>query len=427
MVPQAQSVVERPTRVRYWVIVFAVTLAVITYIDRVSLSFAKLDIARDLGLSSDQMGWAFGMFGLAYAIFEMPGGYLGDWLGPRKVLLRIVVWWSACTAATGSAFNLASISTTQFLFGAGEAGCFPNLTKAFTTWLPAREKTRAQGIMWLAARWGGAFTPPLIYFIMRHVGWRNAFRLFGLIGVVWAVIFYRWYRNDPMENPKLNQAERDLLQRSAKLAAGHGDVPWGRFLRSRQVWMLCWQYFALSYGWYFYITWLPTYLHEARHLELGTTAWFGILPLFCGGLGNPASVVAGGWLARRTGSLTLARRAMACLGFAGAAAFLVLSTYMHDPLAAILAIGMASFSNDLVMPGAWSAAMDIGGKYAGTLSGAMNMWGNLAGFAAPVVIGYLLKWTHSNWNLTFYVSAAVYATGIVFWLLLDPVTPLEKA
>jgi len=426
MVPHAQTARQRPTRVRYWVIVFAVTLAVITYIDRVSLSFAKLKIAEDLGLTSAQMGWAFGAFGLAYAAFEMPGGFLGDWLGPRKVLLRIVCWWSCCTAATGSTWSLASLTTTQFMFGAGEAGCFPNLTKAFTTWLPAREKTRAQGIMWLAARWGGAFTPPLVYFVMSHVGWRNAFRLFGLVGVVWAVVFYRWYRNDPLDNPKLNQGERDLLQGSAKLAAGHGDVPWGRFLRSRQVWMLCWQYFALSYGWYFYITWLPTYLREAQRLQLDMTAWYGILPLFFGGLGNPCSVIAGGWLARATGSVKLARRIMSCLGFAGAAAFLVFSTFMHDPLSAVLAIAMASFSNDLVMPGAWSAAMDIGGKYAGTLSGAMNMWGNFAGFVAPVVIGYLLKWTHSNWSLTFYVSAAVYATGIVFWLLLDPVSPLES-
>lgn len=425
MVPHPQTVTERPTRVRYWVIVFAVTLAVITYIDRVSLSFAKLQIASDLGLSSAQMGWAFGAFGLAYAAFEMPGGFLGDWLGPRKVLLRIVLWWSACTAATGSTWNLASLTSTQFLFGAGEAGCFPNLTKAFTTWLPAREKTRAQGIMWLAARWGGAFTPPLVYYVMSHIGWRNAFRLFGAIGIVWAVVFYRWYRNDPLENPNLNQAERDLLKGSAKLATGHGNVPWSKFLRSRQVWMLCWQYFSLSYGWYFYITWLPTYLREARHLELGSTALFGILPLFFGGLGNPTSVWLGGMLARRTGNVKLARRTMSCLGFAGAAIFLVLSTYMHAPLSAVLAIAMASFSNDLVMPGAWSAAMDIGGKYAGTLSGAMNMWGNFAGFVAPVVIGYLLKWTHSNWNVTFYVSAAVYATGILFWLLLDPVTPLE--
>lgn len=416
----------RPTRVRYWVIVFAVTLAVITYIDRVSLSFASLVIRHDLGLTPDELGWAFGAFGLAYAMFEMPGGFLGDWLGPRKVLLRIVLWWSCFTAATGSTWNLASLSTTQFFFGAGEAGCFPNLTKAFTTWLPAREKTRAQGFMWLAARWGGAFTPPLIRVVMAYVGWRNAFRIFGLIGILWAVLFYRWYRNDPLENPKLNQAERDLLKQSATLATGHGDVPWKRFVRSRQVWMLCWQYFSLSYGWYFYITWLPTYLREARHLELTSTALFGILPLFFGGLGNPASVVAGGWLTRRTGSLKWSRRIMSCIGFGGAAAFLILSTVLHDPVAAILAIAMASFSNDLVMPAAWSAAMDVGGKYAGTLSGAMNMWGNFAGFLAPVVIGYLLRFTHSNWNLTFYVSACVYLTGILFWLLLDPVTPLEK-
>ncbi len=417
---------ERPTRVRYWVIVFAVTLAVITYIDRVSLSFASLVIRRDLKITPAEMGWAFGAFGLAYSIFEMPGGFLGDWLGPRKVLLRIVLWWSACTAATGSTWNLASLTTTQFLFGAGEAGCFPNLTKAFTTWLPAREKTRAQGIMWLAARWGGAFTPPVVRLVMQRVGWRNAFRIFGLIGVIWAVIFYRWYRNDPLANPKLNQAERDLLKGSARLATGHGDVPWSKFSRSPQVWMLCWQYFALSYGWYFYITWLPTYLREARHLELGSTALFGILPLFFGGLGNPFSVVVGGWLARTTGSVKLARKIMAYIGFAGAAGFLVLSTTMRDPLLAVLAIAMASFSNDLVMPGAWSAAMDVGGKYAGTLSGAMNMWGNFAGFVAPVVIGYLLKWTHSNWNLTFYVSAAVYLTGIIFWMLLDPVTPIDQ-
>ncbi len=417
---------ERATRVRYWVIVFAVTLAVITYIDRVSLSFASLVIRRDLGITQAEMGWAFGAFGLAYSIFEMPGGYLGDWLGPRKVLLRIVLWWSTFTAATGFTWNLASLTTTQFLFGAGEAGCFPNLTKAFTTWLPAREKTRAQGIMWLAARWGGAFTPPLVQLVMQQVGWRNAFRIFGLIGVIWAVVFYRWYRNDPLENPKLNQAERDLLKGSARLAAGHGDVPWGVFLRSPQVWMLCWQYFALSYGWYFYITWLPTYLREARHLELGSTALFAILPLFFGGLGNPFSVAVGGWLARKTGSVKLARKTMAYIGFSGAAGFLVLSTTMRNPVWAILAIAMASFSNDLVMPGAWSAAMDIGGKYAGTLSGAMNMWGNFAGFVAPVVIGYLLKWTHSNWNLTFYVSAGVYLTGIIFWLLLDPVTPIDQ-
>lgn len=415
------------TRVRYWVIVFAVALAVVTYIDRVSISQAGPSITHDLGLTKVQMGWAFSAFGWAYALFEMPGGYLGDWLGPRSVLLRIVMWWSFFTAATGWAWNFTSLAVTRFLFGAGEAGCFPNLTKVFTIWLPEKEKVRAQGIMWLSARWGGAFTPPLVALVMSYIGWRHAFEIFGVLGIVWAVAFFRWYRNDPLENPHMNQAERDLLRHSASMASGHGDVPWGHFLRSPQVWMLCWQYFSLSYGWYFYITWLPTYLKEARGLDVTSMALFSTLPLFFGGLANPVSVAVGNWLVRRTGDVRWTRRFLAYIGFAGASGFLIFSTTVRDPLAAMLAIGMASFCNDLVMPPAWGAAMDVGGKYAGTLSGAMNMWGNVGGALGPLAISYILRWTGNNWNATFYVSAAVYLTGIIFWRFLDPVTPLGNA
>ncbi len=416
----------RPTRVRYWVIVFAVTLAVITYVDRVCISFAAPFISDELGLSSVQMGWTFTAFGMAYALCEVPGGWLGDWMGPRRVLMRIVMWWSFFTAATGWAWNLPSLLVTRFLFGAGEAGCFPNLTKSFTTWLPENERIRAQGIMWLAARWGGAFTPLLVAQVMGWIGWRHSFEAFGGLGVIWAIVFYRWYRDDPLKHPGLNAAERELVREGASSAAGHGDVPWGRFLRSRQVWLLCWQYFCLSYGWYFYITWLPTYLRQGRHLELTSTALLSTLPLFCGGLGNPASVILGNLLTRFTRDVGRSRRIMAILGFAGASGFLVYSTRVSNPLYAMLAIGLASFCNDLVMPPAWAAAMDIGAKHAGTLSGAMNMWGNVGGFMGPLVIGYVLKWTQNDWNLTFYLSAAVYALGIVCWAFLDPVTPLER-
>jgi MFS family permease len=408
------------------VIVFAAALAVITYVDRVCISQAATSMQHDLGLTKVRMAWAFTAFGLAYAIFEMPGGYLGDWIGPRKVLMRIVLWWSFFTAATGWAWGFRSLVVTRFLFGAGEAGCFPNVTKAFSTWLPQEEKERAQSIMWLCARWGGAFTPPLVVLVMQHVGWRHAFEVFGGLGVIWAILFYRWYRNDPLQNPKLNSGERQLLRRSALFAEGHGDVPWARLLASRQVWMLCWQYFCLSYGWYFYITWLPTYLREARHLTLANSAWLAVLPLFCGGLGNPAGAFFTGLLERRRG-MAQARRAMAYIGFSGAAGFLLLSTRVGDPLPAMLSLGLASFCNDLVMPGTWGAAMDVGGKYAGTLSGAMNMWGNVGGLLCPLAIGYLLRWTGNNWNVTFYVSAAIYMAGLLFWAFLDPVTPLEVA
>ncbi len=430
MVSQASPSValkDRPTRVRYWVIVFAVTLAVVTYIDRVCISLAAPAMTRDLGLSSVQMGIAFSAFAWAYALFEVPGGFLGDWLGPRKVLMRIVLWWSFFTAATGWVWNFLSLVITRFLFGAGEAGCFPNLTKAFTTWLPHEERVRAQGIMWLSARWGGAFTPPLVYLVFQLMSWRRAFEVFGALGVVWAVFFYRWYRDNPRDKPGLNAAELRLLEGNEKLSGGHERVPWGKFATSQQVWMLCGQYFCLSYGWYFYITWLPTYLREGRGLNLGQSALLGILPLFLGGLGSLFAGLIAAPVTRLTGSVARTRRLMAYIGFSGASGLLLISSHFENPLAAMLAMGLASFSNDLVMPGAWGACMDVGGKYAGTLSGTMNMMGNFGGAVSPMAIGYILRWTHGSWDIAFYVSAAVYFMGTFFWIFLDPVTPMQQS
>jgi MFS transporter, ACS family, glucarate transporter len=435
MMPRPQSASERATHVRYWVIVFAVTLAVVTYIDRVCISFAAPAMSAELGLTKKQLSWTFAAFSWAYAVFEIPGGFLGDWMGPRKVLTRIVIWWSIFTAATGWVWNVPSLLVTRFLFGAGEAGCFPNLTRVFTTWLPEREKVRAQGIMWLSARWGGAFTPPLVALVMSwfthdpahpEFGWRPAFSVFGSLGLVWAAVFYYWFRNNPYDKPKMNQAERDLISEGAVSAAGHVHVPWSRLLASKQVWMLCWQYFCLSYGWYFYVTWLPTYLKEARHLNLSDMAYLGILPLFAGGLGNPASVILGNFMTSRGVSVTIMRRVIACIGLTGACGFLIYSTWFNDPLKSVICIALASFFNDLVMPHAWASAMDIGGRFAGTLSGAMNFWGNVGGGLGPFMIGYILSWTSNNWNLTFYVSAAIYFAGALFWLFLDPITPIDE-
>src|SRR5438034_3807151 len=216
-----------PTRTRYWVIVFAITLAIITYIDRVCISQAAPDISRELGLSKEEMGLAFSAFALSYALFEIPGGWLGDWIGPRKVLMRVVVMWSLFTTATGFAWNLMSLWIARFFFGAGEAGCFPNLTKAFTIWLPAVERVRAQGIMWLSARWGGAFTPLLVAWVLTFVSWRWAFVLFGGLGVVWAASFYSWFCDNPRQHSRVNAGERALLAGGEKNIVPHGRVPWG--------------------------------------------------------------------------------------------------------------------------------------------------------------------------------------------------------
>src|SRR5262245_13694656 len=421
------ATIDQPTRARYWVIFFAITLAVITYIDRVCISQAAPNIIADLGLTPVQMGLAFSAFGFAYAGFEIPGGWLGDVYGARKVLMRVVIWWSLFTAATGWVWNLPSLLVTRFLFGAGEAGCFPNLTKAFMTWLPKSERVRAQGIMWLSERWGGAFTPPLVALILTTLSWRWAFLIFGLIGVVWAFFFFGWYRDNPHKHPSVNDAEKMILPDPGTVIASHGMPPWGKFLTSRTVWLLWIQYLFLSYGWYFYITWLPTYLQEARGTSLARGALLSILPLFFGGIGSMFSGYLSTALENRTGNIKAVRRWLAGVRLFGGAVCLVLSVNIENPVMAMIAMGLASFSNDLAMPPSWGACMDVGGKYAGTLSGSMNMMGNIGGAVGPFVVGLILQMTNRNWAISFYISAAVYFLGIFCWMFIDPVTPLDES
>jgi MFS transporter, ACS family, glucarate transporter len=440
----------RPTRARYWVIVFAITLAFIQYIDRVCISQAAPFITQDLGLSAKQMGFVFSAFTFAYALFEIPTGWLGDKIGPRKVLMRVVLWWSFFTAATGWAWNYASMIVVRFLFGAGEAGCFPNLTKAFSLWLPTRDRTRAQALMWMGARWGGASAPLLVVLVMAFVSWRMAFLIFALLGVAWAIVFYWWFRNNPREHKSVNAAEVELLRENEQNVQSHGDVPWRKLATRPTVWLLGAQYFCLSYGWYFYVTWLPTYLKDVRGMDYESNAlmkWLADIlegslspemtlkvlsaalagiPLLFGGFGSLIAGIIASRLIARTGRVTLVRRAFGFVGLTGAATLLMISFYIKDPLLAVLSMGMASFFNDTTLPGSWTTCMDVGGKYAGTVSGSMNMLGNFGGMAGPIVVGYVLDLTHHNWQLAFAISSVIYFLGAICWLFIDPVTPLEK-
>ena len=439
------------TRARYWVIVFGITLAVIQYLDRVCISQAAPFISEDLKLSEKQMGYIFSAFTFAYALFEIPTGWLGDKIGARRVLLRVVLWWSFFTAATGWAWSNVSMLVTRFLFGAGEAGCFPNLTKAFSAWLPTRDRTRAQALMWMGARWGGASAPLLVVAVMTFVSWRMAFLVFAVLGIVWAVIFWAWFRDNPRDHKSVNAAELALLEENEKNVHGHGNVPWRKLASRPAVWLLGAQYFCLSYGWYFYVTWLPTYLRDARGLEIKSNplmkwlahhlagsmspettlkilaAALAGIPLLFGGFGSLVAGIISSRLIARTGRVALIRRTFGFVGLTGASVLLMLSFYVRDPLLAMLSMGMASFFNDTTMPGAWAACMDVGGKYVGTVSGSMNMLGNFGGMAGPVVVGYVLAWTHRDWQLAFAISAIIYFLGAICWLFIDPVTPLEDS
>ncbi|MGC2662076.1 MAG: MFS transporter [Bryobacteraceae bacterium] len=420
---------QRATHARYWVVVFAVTLAILSYLDRVLMSQAMSGpkgVAATLGLEPWQRGFVFGSFAIAYALFEMPGGWLGDWLGPRKVLLRVVVWWSCFTAITGLVWSFGALVVVEFLFGAGESGCFPNITKAFSAWLQKSERVKMQSAVWTAARWAGAITPLLAVQVLKFVSWRVAFPIFGSMGVVWGILFYRWFKDKPENHPSVNPEELALLVANRDLAGGHADVPWKKLFSTRSIFLLWAQYFLLTYPWYFYITWLPQFLRSHYpNLSDDQRATLAFVPLFCGGLGALVCGMLTPFIVRRLGSVNRARRFIAVTGFAGAAAMLLVCIHMRSPLPMIGFLGLASFCNDITMPGSWAACMDIGGKYAGTVSGSMNMMGNLAGFVAPVVGGYILQVTGGKYEPFLYSMAIAYALGALCWPFIDPTTPLE--
>jgi MFS transporter, ACS family, glucarate transporter len=415
----------RPTRARYVTVAFAMLLAIIQYLDRVCISQAAPLMREDMGLSLVQMSWALSAFTWAYALFEIPGGWLGDRIGPRRVLMRIVLWWSFFTAATGWVWSATSLVVTRALFGAGEAGCFPNLTRIFSIWLPKEQRERVQGTLWLAARWSGAFTPLAVAYLLDYLTWRRAFEVFGAVGVLWAIAFYWWFRDDPRTHPSVNEAEAALMPPASETAVG-GNPPWNRILASRSVWLLSIQYACLSYGWYFYVTWLPTYLREARGTSVKFGALLAALPLLFGGIGCMVGANIIPRISKRTG-IILARRIVAVIGFVGASASIFAFIQVADPVRAMFLLGLAGFFNDFVMPAAWAGCMDIGGRYSGTVSGTMNMVGNIGGALSPLAIGYILTWTSGNWALTFYVSSAIYLIGGICWLFIDAHTPIESS
>jgi ACS family glucarate transporter-like MFS transporter len=400
----------KATHTRYWVVVFSLALAMIMYIQRVAISQAIVPISADLHLSKAQTGAVLGAFGLSYALFEIPMGLLGDKLGVRWVLSQLVLVWSLFTALTGATFNLLTLWLVRFAFGAGEAGCFPNLTRMLSAWLPLSERVKAQAVMWAFGRWGGALAPPVAFFVIYHFGWRLGFVALAMLGVAWVAVFLPWFRNDPAQHKGVNAEELKLLASSRELVLHDHGVPWYRLLLQRDIAFLGLQYFGFSYTWYFYVTWLPTWLQKERGLAPGEAAFYAMIPLACGGLGSITS----GFL-----PLWVPRKWVAVGGFLATAALIFIIPSIPGVLVPMLLMGAASFASDLTMPISWDTCVKIGKQYTATVSSTMNMLGNFAGFVAPVVFGIILQETGS-YAIVMYTMAVAAIMSAACWLFIDP-------
>lgn len=401
----------KPTHARYWVVAFALSLAMIMYIQRVAISAAIVPIAADLHLNKAETGVVLGAFGLSYALFEIPMGLLGDKLGVRWVLTQVVLLWSVFTALTGAAWNLTSLWVIRFLFGAGEAGCFPNLTRMLSAWLPLSERVKAQAVMWAFGRWGGALAPPVAIAVISMFGWRLGFVALAMFGVVWVALFLPWFRNDPAQHKSVNQAELALLESGRDLVLHERGVSWYRLLLQKDIFFLGLQYFGFSYTWYFYVTWLPTWLHEARGLSLTQVGLYATWPLAAGGCGSIVS----GFL-----PLSIPRKWVAIGGFFTTAILIFIIPSVSSVPGAMALMAVASFSSDLTMPISWNTCVEIGKEYTATVSSTMNMLGNFAGFVAPVVFGFILQYTHANYAIVMYTMAVAAIVSGACWFFLEP-------
>jgi MFS family permease len=402
---------------------FALGATAVAYLDRVCISTAAPAIKADLALSDAQMGYVFSAFTLAYALFEVPSGWLADRFGARAMLTRIVLWWSAMTAATGLAQGFASLVALRWLFGMGEAGVFPSLTRAFGRWLPVRERGAAFGLTLMAAALGGAATQPLVVALLEHVSWRQAFPIFGAVGVVYAAAWFAWFRDDPRAHRSVNQAE--IAEIGSDPPTAHPAVPWGRLLRSRNLAALCAMYFGAIYGWYFYLTWLPTYLLRARGFDLSQVGWLAALPL----LGIATGSLVGGFLSDRLTRGYGARvglRAPGVIGLPLAAVAIVAAVTAQDPRTSAYCLAAAAGLAALGVAPGWSVCLAIGGRHAGVVSGAMNTFGNLGGVTSPIVVGWCLTlW--GSWQAPLFTVAAFYVFAALCWLRVDPTEPLDLA
>lgn len=413
----SSAAILRPSRVRYTVLSVVCSLSVLSYLDRVGISAGAPFIVSELGLTPVEMGFVFSAFTLSYAAFEVPTGWLGDMIGPRRVITRIVLWWSAFTTFTGLVHRLSTLAAVRFLFGAGEAGTYPNTTKVLSRWMPLDERGFGQGMVWMCGRLGGALAPGLVVVMIGRMGWRPTFWIFGALGLMWAIFFWSWFRDTPGEKPYVNDAELQIIQgRQATPSAGrdsHLRAPWLRLLRSGNLWAICWMYFAVAYGWYFYITWLPTYL-KAR----GITMVYGGMPLFFGAIGCGLGGFLTDYVVKRTGNL----KSRCYIGFAGfflGALCMLASAWVADALKAVVIISMASFFTDLTMGSSWAVCQDVGGEFPGTVSGTMNCWGNLGGFVSPIVTGFVVQ-HFGSWNLPVVISGSILFLGALLWLRIDP-------
>jgi MFS family permease len=433
---------------------FLCALSFLTYFDRFNIVRAQADIQRDLKLEDWQMGWVLGAFWLAYAMFEIPGGWLGDRYGARGTLTRIVLAWSLFTALSGTATGFFSLLLYRFLFGVGEAGAFPNMARVQAAWLPLHTRARWGGLLWLMARWGAAFSPLIVgrmltafgsdyfqhlvagTFLQNLAPWRWGFFVSGLLGVIWIILFWPFFKDNPAHKKTVNRAELELIhegrqsqianrksqisQDSAPTQDSHAIPPalFKSLFKSSDLRAMAFLYLCVSFGWSFFASWIPRFFKDVHGVTFAKSEWMTALPPFLGGISCIAGGLLSDYLVRRTGQKRFFRMLFPVTGYLLAAFSMICVRFVKTPEQATLLLCIAAVASDLGQGANWATIVDIGGRYAGIAAGLINTVGNLGHFAQPPLGAWIFH--HWGWNSLFATYACFYVIAASLWSFIDP-------
>ena len=402
-----------------------VLLYAITYMDRVCISAAAPVMSKEFGFDRFTVGVIFSAFAWGYSLLQIPSGWLADRIGPRRILSVIVLWWSAFTILTPVAWSATSMIVIRFLFGVGEAGAFPSATRAFSRWLATSERGFAQGITHSGSRLSGALTYAVTAALIATWGWRMPFVLFGCIGILWVVVWFSWYRDRPEDHPGVSASELEWINAGKSQESERRRLSWKKLLTSPNIWYVCVMYFCYGYVLWIFLSWLPSYFSEVRGFGLVKSGIYTAIPLLAGTVTNSL----GGWfsdrLFMRTQNLRYSRRVVAVSGFGVAVIFVTLGVLASSPLLAILSMSLGVAGLELTTGVSWAIPLDIGRDHSGTVSGVMNMFGNLGGALSPILFAVLLK-TFNSWTPPFILASILCLVAGLLWFKIDPTLSVEE-
>ena len=416
----------RCSRMRWYVLAAIFLLSFITIIDRVCISAAKSAMSRDLGITNVDFGAVFGAFALGYAVLMLPSGWFADRFGPRRFLVVIVVLWSLFTMLTGMVQAVAPLVAVRFLFGMAEAGAYPTASRAIYNWFPTRERGLALGLLNTGSRMGAAIGLTIMSLSVVYLGWRMSYYMLAVIGFVWALFWWVWFRDDPASKRGVNAAEvAYILERRGPAAGAKAEGPkasWRDFARSRNVYLILVQYFASNFTFFICFTWLLPFAQDRYRLSPAEAGFYASIPLYCGALATWVGGVSVDAIYNR-GYWKLSRTLPAAFGFGIATIALLFAGSADTVQSFVLCFGIATFGVDLTLSPSWTVSSDVGRHYTGTLSGAMNTMGSLGSFVSSLAFPWLLKLTGTP-ETYFYAAAALDVVAIMCWLNMRPDRPL---